>query len=118
MACLSLSRKTHFLLLSSYFISSAIQVIQSNFEPKEEFDLVLACLIRSEGHSVNIWVFCDNELVATIECLLKFLVFVVWHRNQDARSWSFGFASFANFSSALHVDVGDVFFFTEDWQVA
>ena len=69
------------------------------------------------GHSVNIWVFSQDELVATIICLLKFLVFVIGKGDKNTRSWSFGFACFTNFSSALHVNVGEVLFFTKNWQV-
>ena len=67
--------------------------------------------------SVQILVLCSHKLCASVKRLLYFC-FVLRFGNEDARCWTLCLASFTDFSATLHIDVGDIFLFTKDGQVA
>ena len=67
--------------------------------------------------SFHISVLGCNEFKASIVRLLELGTIFLWDCDQDAGCGSLGLASLADFGSALNVNVGNTFVFTEDREV-
>ena len=67
--------------------------------------------------SFHISVLGCNEFKASIVRLLELGTIFLWYCDQHAGCGSLGLASLADFGSALNVNVGNTFVFTEDREV-